>query len=125
MVQQSVQMQTALIVVREARDRFLIRHALRKLGFEVLAARSRSEALDAISRQSPDLLLLDQEPGAYRLTRLADAQEAGGARIDLGAAPGLERVVAGVSEGLAGLARAADEGGQPRRAVAAPFDLPC
>ena len=65
---------TALLVERDARSRFVLRTALSQRGFRVLAARSRSEALDLLAGDAatPDVVLLDDPGtgGAYRVVAL-------------------------------------------------------
>lgn len=47
----------------------LIQHHLEKAGFELIKARNRQEAIDAIAQQSPELVLLDDcanpQPGTH------------------------------------------------------------
>jgi hypothetical protein len=68
------QRRTALVVERDAQNRFVLRTALAQRGFRVLSARSRSEALDLMAGEgrAPDVLLLDDPcaDGAYRVVGL-------------------------------------------------------
>jgi len=68
---------TALLVERDARSRFVLRTALAQRGFQVIAARSRAEALDLVSGvgRTPDVMLLDDpgSEGAYRVIGFPNA----------------------------------------------------
>ena len=68
---------TALLVEKDARSRFVLRTALSQRGFNVLAARSRAEALDLVSGvgRTPDVMLLDDPgaDGAYRVIGFPNA----------------------------------------------------
>ncbi len=69
---------TALVVERDAQNRFVLRTALSQRGFRVLAARSRGEALDLMAAElrTPDVLLLDDPAadGAYRVVGMPRAE---------------------------------------------------
>lgn len=67
---------TALLVERNPRSRFVLRTALRKLGFRVVAARSRAEALDVLEHGTPDVVLMDDpgNAGVYRIVSLPNAR---------------------------------------------------
>ncbi len=67
----------ALLVERDAWSRFVLRTALSQRGYRVLAARSRSEALDFLAGETatPDVVVLDDPgaDGAYRVVALPQA----------------------------------------------------
>jgi DNA-binding NtrC family response regulator len=67
---------TVLLVERNPRSRFVLRTALRRLGFRVIAARSRAEALDVTEHGTPDVVLMDDpaDGGVYRIVSLPNAR---------------------------------------------------
>lgn len=67
---------TALVVERDPKSRFVLRTALVRLGFKVVAARTRGEALDLIEHATPDVVLMDDPSngGVYRIVSLPNAR---------------------------------------------------
>ncbi len=75
---------TALLVEKDARSRFVLRTALAQRGYNVIAARSRAEALDLVSGvgSTPDVMLLD-DPGADGAYRVIGFPNAGADEVEV------------------------------------------
>jgi len=56
-----VKMKKILIVEDDAKSLYLARFILEKEGYEVIEARDGLEALDKVSRETPDLILMDMQ----------------------------------------------------------------
>ncbi len=106
---------TALLVEPCARTRFVLRTALHGLGFKVVAARSRTEALDLIAQRTPDLIVMNGDRDQiYRVMGLPNARaEDVSARLEglreappLGPAPAIADILSAVEELVPGTARA-------------------
>src|SRR5262249_14927779 len=58
------------------KSRFVLRTALRRLGFKVTAARDRAEALDLLEHGTPDIIVMDDpvSGGVYKVVSLPNAR---------------------------------------------------
>ncbi|RJQ43019.1 MAG: sigma-54-dependent Fis family transcriptional regulator [Gaiellales bacterium] len=67
---------TVMVIDDEKNMRFVVRRALKAAGYETVEAASGEEALESFSRESPDLVMLDQRmPGIDGITTLVEIRK--------------------------------------------------